>query len=450
MKHKRRKSLYQTQPMARTQVWHSRPQEMLPAALSNALMSNPGMRNWATEIGMAVLSELIGAGCTSVADSNQQRRPQGPSRAPASSRRPAPPASVPTPRSAEVIEGLAVGDLLLDKYRIERIIGVGGMGVVVAAQHIHLKKRVAVKLLQPEAGLNTENLSRFIREAQLVARMQSEHVARMLDVGTLDSGIPYMVMEYLEGKDLFDWLEERGPLPVKQAVGFILQACEGIAEAHDLGIVHRDLKPANLFCAMCAGGEIMIKVLDFGISKVMDAGSHELGVELTQMHAVLGSPPYMSPEQTWSTRDVDSRTDIWALGVILYELLTRSLPFSGRTELDMRMKIATQPPSSLRHRHPEIPQELERVVLKCLEKDRDDRYPTVGDLAQALKPFASRTPPRLEPLAHTHGGSARLLFLAVVLGLLAAQYSSCSSRRPGHMSMWSLTADAVGNDVGER
>jgi eukaryotic-like serine/threonine-protein kinase len=286
--------------------------------------------------------------------------------------------------------GVAPGDVLAGKYRIERIIGVGGMGVVVAAHHLQLDERVAIKFLLPEALLNAEVVARFGREARAAVKIKSEHVARVSDVGTLETGSPYMVMEYLAGHDLSSWLQQKGPLPILQTVEFILQACEAIAEAHVLGIVHRDLKPANLFCIRRADGIFAIKVLDFGISKVTSQSGAARDAQMTKTSAVFGSPLYMSPEQMLSARDVDARTDIWALGAILYELLTGKSPFEGETLPEVYARISTLPPLPLRDRRPDVPAELEAVILKCLEKDRNCRFSNVADLALALAKFGPK------------------------------------------------------------
>src|SRR5689334_6553526 len=211
------------------------------------------------------------------------------------------------------------GQMLAGKYRVERILGTGGMGVVVAAKHVELNILVAIKFLLPHVLSNQTAVARFAREARAAVRIKSEHVARVSDVGTLESGAPYMVMEYLDGGDLSAWLKERGALPVEQAVEFVLQASEAIAEAHALGIVHRDLKPSNLFVTRRRDGSMTVKVLDVGISKTtsIDAAA----MDMTATTAVMGSPLYMSPEQLQSSKDVDARSDIWSLGIILYELL---------------------------------------------------------------------------------------------------------------------------------
>jgi serine/threonine protein kinase len=288
----------------------------------------------------------------------------------------------------EATAGVREGEILAGKYRVDKILGAGGMGIVVAARHLQLDTKVAIKFLLPAMVENPEAVSRFAREARAAVRITSEHVARVLDVGTLVNGAPYMVMEFLEGGDLGAWVRQRGAMPIEQAVDFVLQACVAVAEAHALGIVHRDLKPSNLFCIRRADGQLTVKVLDFGISKVT-AISASIGPSFsaTQTSAVMGSPLYMSPEQMTSARDVDARTDIWALGIILHELLTGSAPFQGDTLPEMCIKIATQSPTTLRSVRPEAPARLEAIILKCLEKDRQARYRHVGDLALALSEF---------------------------------------------------------------
>jgi eukaryotic-like serine/threonine-protein kinase len=290
------------------------------------------------------------------------------------------------PADSETIAGVREGEILAGKYRVETILGVGGMGVVVAARHLQLQTKVAIKFLRPEMLASEEAVARFAREARAAVRIMSEHVARVLDVGALENGAPYIVMEFLEGGDLAAWLRQRGPLPVEQAVDFVLQACEAIAEAHALGIVHRDLKPANLFCIRGTDGLLSIKVLDFGISKVSDGDSASTA-SVTQTSTILGSPLYMSPEQMQVTRDVDVRTDIWALGVILYELLTQRAPFVGETFADICIRIASRPPTPLHELRPDVPDGLGAVILRCLEKDRAARYANVAEMARALVRF---------------------------------------------------------------
>ena len=293
--------------------------------------------------------------------------------------------------SGEVTAGVREGDILAGKYRVERILGAGGMGVVVAAHHVQLDKRVAIKFLLPEALSSAEAVERFAREARAAVKITSEHVARVIDVGTLDTGAPYMVMEFLEGHDLAHWVRLRGPLPLEQTVDFVLQACEALAEAHALGIIHRDLKPANLFIVRGADAMHSVKVLDFGISKATGQAASGRDVGLTRTAAVMGSPLYMSPEQMAESRSVDMRTDLWAIGVVLYELLTGRVPFDGETLPEVCVKISSHAPPPLRTLRPDLPAAVEAIILRCLEKDRARRYANVGELAMALVEFG---PPR--------------------------------------------------------
>jgi serine/threonine-protein kinase len=283
---------------------------------------------------------------------------------------------------------LRAGDVLAGKYRVERVLGAGGMGVVVAAHHLQLDERVALKFLHPDVERSVEATSRFVREARAAAKIKSEHVARVTDVGELENGSPYMVMEYLEGSDLSERLETDGPLPVAQAVDFVLQTCEALASAHTLGIIHRDLKPANLFCTERPDGQLAIKVLDFGISKVTTPDPS--APHMTRTHAVIGTAPYMSPEQMKQSRGVDARADIWSLGIVLFELLTGRLPFDSDVVTHLAIKVASEPPPPLNDLRPDAPAGLERVIATCLEKDRERRFQTVGELAIALKDYGSK------------------------------------------------------------
>jgi serine/threonine-protein kinase len=281
------------------------------------------------------------------------------------------------------------GEVLAGKYRVECVLGEGGMGVVVAAHHIGLDERVAIKFLRPEMLENAEAVDRFAREARAAVKIKGEHVARVFDVGTLETGAPYMVMEFLQGEDLSGWIRQRGPLGIEDAVAFVLQACEAIAEAHALGIVHRDLKPSNLFCIRGADGRPTIKVLDFGISKVASTTAGARG-PATQTNTVLGTTLYMSPEQIHSAKDVDARTDIWALGVVLFELMTGRVPFEGETHVQVAVKVSVEAPPPLRRDRPDAPPGLEEVILRCLEKRREQRYSNVAELALALLPFSPK------------------------------------------------------------
>jgi len=292
--------------------------------------------------------------------------------------------------SSNVAASIREGEVLAGKYRIERVIGEGGMGVVVAAHHLMFDERVAIKFLLPEGLRNAEAVARFEREARAAVKIKNEHVARMIDVGRLETGAPYIVMEYLEGSDLAGMLRTRGALPIEDAVEFVLQASEAIAEAHALGIVHRDLKPANLFVVRRADALLSVKVLDFGISKFTGKGTSDRNMGMTKTSAVMGSPLYMSPEQMESSRDVDARTDIWALGVILYELITGQVPFLAESMPELILKIISAQPAPLLNRRPDAPPGLEAVILRCLTKDRSKRYSNVAELAVALVEFGPK------------------------------------------------------------
>ncbi len=294
----------------------------------------------------------------------------------------------------ELTIGVHEGDILDGRYRIERKLGGGGMGVVWAAQHILLNTRVAIKFPQAEILQDPVAVRRFIQEARAAANIRSEHVARVLDVAILGNGIPFQVIEYLEGGDLRARLRQKGRLDISEAVDFMLQTCEAIAQAHAVGIIHRDLKPENLFCT---GEDVhrCIKVLDFGISKVLQesALNNDTSLEsaMTRAGTLLGSPQYMSPEHLQSAREVDARTDIWSLGVILFELLTGRLPFRGDTLPELSINIATEPTPNIRGMRAEVPEELRAVIERCLEKRRERRYDDVASLAQVLRPFAPAT-----------------------------------------------------------
>lgn len=276
------------------------------------------------------------------------------------------------------------GTILLGKYKIEKLLGMGAMGVVVLATHLDLKQRVAMKFMLPGKTPNPERHERFLREAQIASRLTTVHVARVIDVGTMpDGGAPYMVMEYLQGSDLSGVIAERGQLPIQEAAGYVLQVCEAVGEAHAAGIVHRDLKPANLFLTKTADGQACVKVLDFGVSKLMDAG-----LQLTQDAMTLGSPLYMPPEQMSASKNVDARADIWALGVILYELIAGKTPFDAEQLPQLCTRVFTGEPTPLGQFRSDVPVGLEAVLLRCFEKKREDRWRNVAELAAALVPFA--------------------------------------------------------------
>jgi serine/threonine-protein kinase len=278
------------------------------------------------------------------------------------------------------------GDVLAGKYRVERQLGRGGFGLVVAARHIALDEQVAVKILLPEAVQSQHAVQRFLREGRATIKIRSEHVVKVHDIGTLEGGSPYLVMEYLDGADLADLTRKDGPLAPRDAVDYLLQACEALAEAHVMGIVHRDLKPANLFLTRRRDGTPCVKVLDFGISKVSEGFGD---TAITGSAAIMGSPKYMSPEQMRSTRNVDARTDVWALGVILYEVLSGKPPFDATAFPDLCVKVLQTEPAPLSSLRPDVGPAFDAVIRKCLAKDPQGRYSDVGALADALAPLGS-------------------------------------------------------------
>jgi eukaryotic-like serine/threonine-protein kinase len=298
-----------------------------------------------------------------------------------------------TMSKVEASKGVSVGDILAGKYRVEKIIGMGGMGIVVAATHLDLREKRAIKLIRPDAE-NDQSVERFLREARAVVRLRSEHVAEVYDVGRLENGAPYIVMELLEGQDLSAMLAARGPLPVEEAVLYVTQACHALAEAHAVGIVHRDLKPGNLFVTRRSNGTPCVKVLDFGISKNTKPERPDL--EMTGAKDLVGSPLYMAPEQMRSARKVDPRADVWALGAILYKLLTGRAPFQAPTVPEifaLTLGRQVRLPSVLR---PEISSDLDAIILRCLDKQLQNRYPTAAELGVALLPHGPWEPAAAE------------------------------------------------------
>jgi hypothetical protein len=294
-----------------------------------------------------------------------------------------------TPTAARTSAPVGEGDILDGKYRVERVLGEGGMGIVVAARHLQLDQRVAIKFVLPHTLGNAEAMERFAREARAAVKLRSEHVARVLDVGTMANGTPYMVMEYLEGSDLGALIVANGSLAAVPAVDFVLQACEAIAEAHANGIVHRDLKPQNLFVTHSVHGKPLVKVLDFGISKHTPTDGSGSELSLTRTSSVMGSPNYMSPEQLRSAKLVDVRTDIWALGVILYESLTGHVPFVAETVTQLTAMVLQDAPRPIAELRSDLPPGLARVIERCLEKDPTKRFGSVAELAVELEPFGS-------------------------------------------------------------
>jgi serine/threonine-protein kinase len=286
-----------------------------------------------------------------------------------------------------VQRGPEVGSVIAGKYRIDRTLAEGGMGVVVAATHIHLNQIVALKFLRRGVSSESDILARFTREARVAAQLRSEHVARVLDAGVTSDGTPYIAMEYLEGQSLARSLETLGPLEVPRAVEYMIQVCEGLAEAHARGIIHRDIKPDNLFLVERLPGWSAVKILDFGISKLAFAEGGNIATRI-----IMGSPCYMSPEQLRSTATVDHRTDIWSVGATLYELLAGRAAFDALQTLpELITAILHETVPEVHELRPAVPVELSAIIARCLANDRGERFESAGQLAMALLPFA---PPR--------------------------------------------------------
>ena len=272
------------------------------------------------------------------------------------------------------------------KYRVVRVMGSGGMGIVVEAFHEVLHQRVAVKFAAPLA-CDDEAIARFLQEARAAATIQNEHVARVMDAGKLDNGMPYLVLEYLEGTDMAEVMRA-GPMPVAQAIDYVLEAAECLAEAHARGIIHRDLKPSNLFLARRPDGTTTVKVLDFGISKRLRK-QDQPSTPLTAAGDMLGTPGYMPPEQIRSPRFVDVRADVWALALVLYELLAGTRVFQAPSAGEVFAAVLETEVPPLRKVRPDIPEQLEATIARALQRSRDARHPDVGAFAKELAPYAS-------------------------------------------------------------
>ena len=338
---------------------------------------------------------------------------------------------------------LQPGNILLGKYRVERVLGQGGMGVVVAARHLDLGQLFAIKCMLPSALVQEDAVERFLREARAAAGLKGEHVVKVVDVGRLDTGAPYMVMEHLSGSDLGAILESRGALSVGEAVTCVLEACDALEEAHGMGIVHRDLKPANLFLFRRPNGTTCVKVLDFGISKQVVPDQ----VALTKTSAIMGTPLYMSPEQMVSSRSVDARSDVWSMGVVLYELCTGKVPFDGQVVTEVVARVVQDdpvPPSKVR---PNIPAGLDAVIARCLQKRPERRYTSIRELAAALRPFAGLPAPSrsTHDITEEDTVSATQASAAPVLTLQGTSVGSGSSapRRRTALAMGVVAAGVV-------
>jgi eukaryotic-like serine/threonine-protein kinase len=354
---------------------------------------------------------------------------------------------------AEALEGIPKpGEVLAGKYEIEGLLGAGGMGVVLAARHSALGQKVAVKFLLPDvAKRQPDAVERFLREARAATQLKSEHVARVMDVATAEGGAAYLVMEFLDGRDLGRVLRDEGRLPVASVVDYALQAAEALAEAHGRGIVHRDLKPANLFLTRGVDGSPLVKVLDFGISKASSKG--ERGI--TRTDAVMGSPGYMAPEQIISAKNVDQRADVWGLGIVLYELTTGVPPFDGDNIATLSAQIVTETPKLVSELRPDVPKALSDAIAKCLEKDATRRFSSMSELAAALEPFASSSSKHVAERIRRMASASSVAFAPTInasaaesralrgeaLGGVPTELASATARTDGN---WERTRTASG------
>ena len=331
---------------------------------------------------------------------------------------------------------LEPGRLLAGKYRIKRVLGAGAMGVVYASQHEFLKHDVALKLMRGTAREDGTAAARFLDEARNASQIESDHVVRVTDFGLLEDGAPFMVMELLQGQDLAAFTRKRNaPLPVAQIVDWLLEIIDGLAHAHAIGIVHRDLKPSNLFLSRRPDGTDRIKVLDFGISK---ANKPHASPRVTETGALLGTPLYMPPEQLRSARQVDVRTDIWALGVVAYELLTSQLPFRGGSPVELFTAATQTVPVSLNKLRRDIPDGLDAAVLRCLRQDPADRYDTVGNLGAAVAQYgtdaASRTLVRALRVTYSNRSSLAPRALSAATPITLGEEDGRSGQSSGERS----------------
>jgi serine/threonine-protein kinase len=314
------------------------------------------------------------------------------------------------------------------------------MGVVIGATHVQLGQPVAIKFMSPVLLEDGTRVQRFMQEAQAAAHIQSEHVVRVFDAASLDDGTPYIVMEYLEGEDLQEVLQRRGPLPLPEAVRHVLQACEAVAEAHAAGIVHRDLKPGNLFRCRRRDGSVLIKVLDFGISKLLPKAKIRMRDRAaTGAHVVMGSPSYASPEQLGASRDVDARTDVWSLAATLYALVAGRPPFPGTTLLEIRARVTYDEPIPLSTLRPDVPREFESALARGLAKAPRKRFQAVAQFAEAILPFAPR-PSVLssERIAHAEGGPSSVGPSAIPCG-----YAGAVGQGPRQAPLWVTAVIAI-------
>ena len=322
---------------------------------------------------------------------------------------PTPPAPADDSKMAEFMQRttLRSGDIVAERYRVGPVIGAGGMGIVYKAQHVELGTPVAIKVIRPDIAQNSSLWRRFAREARALAALHNKHVVRVHDAGTLPSGLRYLVMELLDGTDLRRLISQRGAVPVPEAVDYALQVCSALGDAHRLHIIHRDIKPENIFLARFRVSDPTIKLLDFGVARFLDDAG-----QLTVPGRGVGSPRYLSPEQLQNPGSADQRSDLWGVGLLLYELISGRSPFEEMNTAQVCLTIVQGPIPPIGERCPGLPPALATAIMRCLELDPARRFQSADELSAALEPFSSRhaaaRPPTSPPDAeHPKGGSPR-------------------------------------------
>lgn len=301
---------------------------------------------------------------------------------------------------------LIEGELVDGKYRVRRKIGEGGMGAVFEAENLRISRRVAIKTLNASAAARPEMIERFEREAQAAGRIGNDHILEVLDLGSLPDGDRYIVMEFLEGDNLGDRIKSRGAIDARVLAGLIAQVCDGLQAAHDAGIIHRDLKPDNIFLVHeKAGIADYVKIIDFGISKFQQLSSD---MSMTRTGTLMGTPYYMSPEQARGARGADHRTDIYALGVIMFEALVGEVPFAGETFNELMFNIVLAEPPSLQAKLPNLDPTFGQIVAQAMNREAALRFPSAKALGEALTAWLARGPSGTAVIPHLNlpGGTA--------------------------------------------